>query len=65
MVCIAISTIPILKKDLLEVKEACRCRNIDFNIKNSKVIFTKFFLSLIKKVNQMEEALIAKGYGTE
>lgn len=65
MVCISLSMIPVLKKDLYEVKEACKAKNIAFNLKNAKIILAKFFLSLIGRVNQIEESLIAKGYGSE
>ena len=62
MVCISLSMIPVLKKDLYEVKEACKAKNISMNIKNTKIILGKFFISLIKRVNEIEESLIAKGY---
>lgn len=65
LVCISLSVIPMLKKDLYEVKEACIAKNITFNIKNLKIIFVKFFLSLIAKVNEIEESLMAKGYSNE
>lgn len=62
MVCISLSMIPILKKELYELKEACIAKNIDFNVRNTKIILAKFFLLLIMKINQIEEALIAKNY---
>ena len=65
MVCISLSVIPILKKDLYELKEACKSKNITLNVKNMKIILAKFFLSLISKVNEIEESLIAKGYSNE
>lgn len=65
MVCISLSVIPILKKDLYELKEACTSKKITFNIKNMKIILAKFFLSLISRVNEIEESLIAKGYSNE
>lgn len=65
MVCIALSVIPILRKDLAEVKEACKVKKIDWNGKNMKIILGKFFFSLLQKVNQLEEALTAKGYQSE
>lgn len=61
IVCISLSMIPILKKDLFEMKEACKAKNIKFNIKNMKIILSKFCLSILMRVNQIEEALIAKG----
>ncbi len=65
MVCISLSMIPILKKEIHEIKEACIAKNINFNIKNMKIILTKFFFSIITRVNKIEEALIAKGYNDE
>ena len=65
MVCISLSMIPILKKELYEVKEACIAKNIVFNVKNMKIILSKFFITLITRVNEIEESLIAKGYSNE
>lgn len=62
IVCISLSMIPILKKELSEVKEACKAKNISFNIRNMKCILSKIFLSIIRRVNQIEESLISKGY---
>lgn len=65
MVYISLAMLPILKKELYELKEACIAKNIRFNIRNMKIILGKFFLSLIFRVNKVEEALIAKGYYNE
>lgn len=65
MVCISLSVIPILKKDLYELKEACKSKSISFTVKNMKIVLAKFFLSLISRVNEIEESLIAKGYSNE
>ncbi len=62
MVCISLSMISILKNDLYEIRNACKAKNITFNIRNMKYILSKFFLSLIFRINQIEESLIAKGY---
>lgn len=62
MICISLAMIPILKKDLNEMKESCKAKNISFHIKNMKYFLSKFTLSMIKRVNEIEEALIAKGY---
>lgn len=56
--------IPILRKDISEMKEACRAKGIKLNIKNTKIILSKTCLSLIMRVNSIEEALIAKGQNT-
>ena len=65
MVCISLSIIPTIKKDLYEVKEACIAKKINFNLRNMKIILAKFFLSLISRVNEIEESLVAKGYSNE
>lgn len=62
LVSISLSILPILKKEMYEVKDACRAKNIPFNIKNFKYIISKYFISLLKKVNDMEESLISRGY---
>ena len=61
MVYISLSMLPILKKELQEIKESCISKNISFNISNMKYILAKFFISLFRRVNQLEEAIIAKG----
>jgi energy-coupling factor transporter transmembrane protein EcfT len=65
MICISLSMIPILKKDLYDIKEACIAKNINFNLRNMKTILTKFFLTLFSRVNEIEESLEAKGYSNE
>ncbi len=62
MVCIALSMIPILKNEFIEIKNVCKAKNININIKNMKYILSKFLLSLIMRVNQIEESLKSKGY---
>ncbi len=62
LVSISLSILPILKKEVYEVKDACRAKNISFNIKNSKYILSKYFITLLRKVNEMEESLISRGY---
>lgn len=64
LVCISLSMIPVLRKDIGEMKEACRAKGIKLNIKNTKIILSKTCLSLIMRVNSIEEALIAKGQNT-
>ncbi len=62
MVCISLTMIPILRKELNEMKDACKAKGIKMNLKNIRIMFSKFFLSLIMRVNNIEEALIAKGH---
>lgn len=62
LVCIALSMIPVLKNEYSEVKTACKAKNIHFNLKNSKIILVKLLLSCFRRVNEIDEALIEKGY---
>ena len=62
LVAISISMVPTLKKEYSEVKEACKAKGIQFNVKNMKIILQKLFLSTFKRVNEIDEALLEKGY---
>lgn len=62
LVALALAMIPVLKKEFLELKTACIAKNIKWNIKNMKIILSKLFLSIIKRVNEIDEALIEKGH---
>lgn len=53
--------IPVIKRELKEMKEACKAKNIKLNIKNMKIILSKLFISLFKRVNELDEALLEKG----
>lgn len=62
LVALGITMVPVLKKEFLDLKNACIAKNIDWNIKNMKIILSKFLLSIIKRVNEIDEALIQKGH---
>lgn len=65
LVCISLSIFPILKMQFIQIKEASLAKGMEINIKNMKILLTKFMLSIIKRVNEIEEAVIEKGYGEE
>lgn len=62
LVSISLSMIPILKKEYIEIKEACKAKNIKFNLKNMKIILSKILFSTMKRVNEVDESLVEKGY---
>ena len=62
LVCISLSLIPIIKNEFIDIKNSCKAKNMTFNIKNSKYILSKFFYSLLMRVNEIENSLISKGY---
>ena len=61
MVAISLAVIPILKKDLIEIRDVYKYKGIKFNIKNIKNSLLIFFIGIIKRTNQIDEALIARG----
>lgn len=63
LVCISLSMIPVFKSEYTQLKDACLAKGMKLNIKNMKLILTKSMVSMMKRVNEMEEAMIEKGYG--
>ena len=61
LISISLSIMPILKKEIIEIKQACLVKGVKLNIKNIKIILSKFLLLNLIRVNQIEEALISKG----
>ena len=59
---ISLSMIPVLKKQLNEIKEVIISKNMYLNLKNIKILMVKFFYLIINRINQIDEALIAKQY---
>lgn len=53
--------LPILKAEFTDVKMACRVKNIQLNISNMKIILSKLFISFMKRIHEIDEALIEKG----
>lgn len=62
LVCISLSMIPILKKEYRQIKEACISKGMKINIKNMRIILAKIMISIMKRVNEIEESIIEKGY---
>lgn len=63
LVCISLSMLPILKNEFCQVKEACFAKGMTMNVNNMKAILTKLMVSIMKRVNEIEESIIEKGYG--
>ena len=53
--------IPVIKRELKEMKEACKAKNINLDIKNMKIILSKLLISLFRRANELDEALLEKG----
>ena len=61
MIAISLSIIPILKKDLVGIRDVYKYKGIKVNVKNIKNGLSVFFIGIIKRTNQIDEALIARG----
>lgn len=61
LVSISLMMIPLLRKDLQEMREACRAKGIRWNFSAAKITLQKLGWTLIRQVRQLEEALLAKG----
>ena len=62
LVCISLSMLPILKNEYCQLKEACIAKEITMNVSNIKIIITKWMVSIMKRVSEMEESMLEKGY---
>lgn len=65
LISISLSIFPILKKEIIEIQQVCLVKGIKFSIRNMKIILSKFLLLNLIRVNQIEEALISKGFTQE
>lgn len=62
MICICISFIPTIKKQIKQVRDALKAKGVKLNIRNSNLIFEPVAISLLKRVEEIESSLKAKAY---
>jgi len=62
MICICISFIPTIKKQIKQVRAALKAKGVKLNLKNSGLIFEPVVISLLKRVDEIESSLKAKAY---
>ena len=62
MICICISFIPTIKKQMKQVKDALIAKGVKLNLRNSNLIFEPIIISLLKRVDEIESSLKAKAY---
>ncbi len=62
LVCIALSLIPTLRRQLSETRLACAAKHMPINLHNAKPILNRFFTSVFARIEQIEASLLAKGY---
>lgn len=62
LVCVALSLIPTLRHQLSEIRLACAAKHMPMNLRNAKPILSHFFTLVFARIEQIEAALLAKGY---
>lgn len=62
LVCIALSLVPTLRRQLFETRLACAAKHMPMNLRNAKPILARFFASVFARIGQIEASLLAKGY---
>ena len=66
IVIIALSFMPIMKDELLQMKNVLKVKGIKITrinlIKNINLIFKPFFVSVLKRINEIEMSLKSKAY---
>ncbi|MDO5556362.1 MAG: energy-coupling factor transporter transmembrane component T [Clostridia bacterium] len=66
MIIIALSFMPIVKNDLQQIKLSLESKGIRMKkvnlLKNAKLIFKPFFVSIFQRTSEIEYSLKAKGY---
>jgi len=62
MICICISFIPTIRKQIKQVRSALKAKGVKLNLKNSGLIFEPVVISLLKRVDEIESSLKAKAY---
>jgi energy-coupling factor transporter transmembrane protein EcfT len=68
VVCIALTFIPILKEEFNQIKNVLEIKGFKYNIfniiKNSNLVFKPFFISVLQRINELEDSIKIKGYQT-
>lgn len=62
LVCVALSLIPTLRRQLLELRLACSAKHLQINFRTAKPILIRFFTQVFNRIEQIEASLLAKGY---
>ena len=65
MITISLSFIPILSKELINIKNSLRVKNFNLNFKNvilkPHIFVVTYFTNLFRRVNEMEKVFISRG----
>ena len=62
MICISIAFIPTIKKQIKQVIASLKSKGVKIKLNNMKLIFEPVIISLLKRVDEIENSLKAKAY---
>lgn len=60
LIVIALSILPLLQRDLRELKFACRAKNLPWNLATIKLFLSRFLELTFARMSQIEDSLISK-----
>lgn len=61
VICLAMSMIPILRREIIEIKYAMRAKGMNLNMRNTYYVITRLFIRSIRRVDELDMALRARG----
>lgn len=61
VICLAMSMIPILRREIIEIKYAMRAKGMNLNMRNTYYAVTRSLIRSIKRVDELDLALRARG----
>lgn len=62
MISISFCVLPILKSEIECKRYALKAKGVEFKVRNSFMIMKPLFISILRRTNEMEGSLMAKGY---
>ena len=62
LISMGISFIPILKDEIIELKQILISKGYNMKINNIHLFVRPLIISILKRTNEIEKAIIAKGY---
>lgn len=62
MISISFCVLPILKSEIESKRYALEAKGVEFKVRNYFMIMKPLFISILRRTNEMEKSLMAKGY---
>lgn len=62
LVAITFRLMPLLRRTFAEIRTACRAKGVKWNLRTAKIVLVRAGWQMLARVEQIERALIAKGF---